>query len=349
MRVWHGGFGGRVLGCPLVGAGRALAQLPLVAEQGLEVAVVPSCRGGRPGALNAAGDGVHTLAATKAVLPAQALILDAGALGFGPHVLAGVGRAMGLAEGVAAGHQGHRLLVVHRHAGKCFAHVAGRADGVGVAVGPLGVHVDQAHLHGGQRLGQLAVAGVALVVQPLALRTPVDFFFRLPDVGPPAGEAEGLEPHRFERDVAGQDDQIRPRDLAPVLLLDRPQQPARLVEVAVVRPAVQGREALRTGARTAAAIGHAVGAGAVPGHANEERPIVAIVGGPPVLRVGHQGVQVLDHGVQVQGLELLRVIERRPQRVGRWGVLVQHLQAELVGPPIGVALRSGRGLLAGIA
>jgi hypothetical protein len=45
-------------------------------------------------------------------------------------------------------------------------------------------------------------------------------------------------------DVAGEDHQVGPGDLVAVLLLDRPEQAARLVEVAVVRPAVERREAL---------------------------------------------------------------------------------------------------------
>jgi hypothetical protein len=37
---------------------------------------------------------------------------------------------------------------------------------VGVAVRAFRVHVDQAHLHGGQRVVQVALAAVALVGQP---------------------------------------------------------------------------------------------------------------------------------------------------------------------------------------
>jgi hypothetical protein len=101
-----------------------------------------------------------------------------------------------------------------------------------------------------------------------------------------------LKPIGLQRDVAGEDHQVGPRDLAAVLLLDRPEQAARLVEVAVVGPAVERREALRAGAGAAAAVGDAVGAGAVPGHADEQRAVVAVVGRPPVLRVGHQRGEV---------------------------------------------------------
>ena len=144
--------------------------------------------------------------------------------------------AVGLAEGVAAGDQRDGLLVVHRHAEERLADVLGRRDRIRIAVRPFRIDVDQAHLHRAERLCELAFAAVAFVAEPRALGTPVELF-RLPDVGAAAGEAEGLEAHRLERDVAGEDHQVGPGDLAAVFLLDRPQQPARLVEVGVVRPA----------------------------------------------------------------------------------------------------------------
>ena len=247
---------------------------------------------------------------------------------------------MGLAEGVAAGDQRDGLLVVHRHAGEGLADVAGRGDGIGLAVRPFRIDVDEAHLHGAERIGELALAAVALVAQPRAFRTPVELF-RLPGVDAAAGEAEGLEAHRFERDVADQDVEVGPGDLAAVLLLDRPQQAARLVEVGVVRPAVERREALLAAAGAAAAVGDAIGAGAVPGHADEQAAVVTEVGRPPVLRIRHQGMQVLDHRVQVEALELLGVVERLAHRIGAGRMLVEALEAQLVRPPVTVRAAAG--------
>ena len=79
---------------------------------------------------------------------------------------------MRLAESVAAGDQRHRLFVVHRHARKGLANIARRGHRVGVAVGAFRVHVDQAHLHGGQRICQFAVAAVALVATAMWSRDP---------------------------------------------------------------------------------------------------------------------------------------------------------------------------------
>ena len=104
----------------------------------------------------------------------------------------------------------------------------------------------------------------------------------------------------------------------------------------VVRPAVQRREALLAGSGAAAAVADAVRAGAVPGHADEQRPVVAEVGRPPFLRVRHQGMQVLDHGVEVEALEFLRR-SRTPRPSDRTGgLLVEDLNVQLVRPPVAV-------------
>ena len=103
---------------------------------------------------------------------------------------------------------------------------------------------------------------------------PEDVFLRDPDVGTATGEAEGLEAHRLERDRAGEDHEIGPGDLLAVLLLDRPEQAAGLIERDVVRPAVERSEALRTHACATASVIGAVGSGTVPGHADEERAVV---------------------------------------------------------------------------
>src|SRR5438045_7689930 len=129
----------------------------------------------------------------------------------------------------------------------------------------------------------ITIAAVTLVGQPLAFGPPVDVLFGLPDILAPAPETERLEAHRLEGDVAGENHQVGPGDFPAVFLLDRPQQPARLVEVRVIGPRVEGREALLAGAGAAAAVGDAVGAGAVPRHANEQPAVVAKVGRPPFL------------------------------------------------------------------
>ena len=77
VRVGDGAGARAVLRLPLVRAGRALGQLPLVPEQDLEEAVVPRGRRVGPRTLEPAGDRVAALAGAEGVPPAQALLLDA--------------------------------------------------------------------------------------------------------------------------------------------------------------------------------------------------------------------------------------------------------------------------------
>ena len=242
---------------------------------------------------------------------------------------------MGLAEGVAAGDQRHGLLVIHRHAGEGLANVARRQHRVRIAIGSLGIDVDQAHLDGGQGLFELAFARVAAVAQPGALRAPIELF-GLPDVSTATGETEGLEAHGFERDIAGQDHQVGPGNGVAIFLLDRPDQASRLVQIGIVRPGIERGETLLAHAGATAAIGDAIGAGAVPRHADEQAAIMPEIGWPPVLAVGHQGAQVCLDGIQVQLLEFFGIVEIRAHRVGQRGICVQHLHIQRLGPPVAI-------------
>ncbi|CAB4955834.1 unannotated protein [freshwater metagenome] len=324
---------------PLLGASRTPGQFPLVAEQGLEVAVVPGGRRGRPGTLESAGDGVGAASATEGVLPAQAHLLQRSALGLRTDV-GRVACAVGFAEGVAAGDECDGLFIIHRHASKRLADVAGRSQRIGHSVGALGVDVDETHLHGRERVLKVTVTGVAGVAQPLELRAPVRRV-GLPHVSASASEAEGGQSHRFDGHVARKDHQVGPRQAVPVLLLDRPQQSAGLVEVPVVGPTVERCEALHARAAPAAAVGGAVGASTVPRHTDEEGAVVAVVGGPPVLGVGHQRGEVGLDLAQVEASELARIVEARAHGVGQRRVLVQQPQVELLGPPVAILGSSG--------
>ncbi len=327
---------------PLGGTCRALRLHPLEGKQVVEVLRRPGNRVGRPGALEAAGDRVATAAAAALVGPAEALLFDSGCRGLDAYAVGRRLGAVGLAERVSAGDQRDGLFVVHRHTPEGLADVLRRKQRVGIAVRAFRVDVNQAHLHGRQRLLQLPVARVALVRQELVLGAPVDEV-GLPVVLAATGETEGLEAHRLERDVAGQDHQVGPGEAAAVLLLDRPQEATRLVEVGVVGPAVQRLEALLAAARTAAAISDAVGARAVPGHADEERPVVAVVGGPPVLRGGQHLFDVLLDCVEIELRKRLGVVEVRAKRIGFDAVGAQRAQVELLRPPELVGLRHAAG------
>ena len=353
------------LGHPLLRPSRTLRQFPLEAEQVLEIVVAPLRRRAGPGDLQPAGDGVATLAGAEAVLPAEALVLDAGRFRLVRDVLRRC-RAVGLAEAVTAGDECDRFLVVHRHARERLPDVDRRGERVGLAVRAFRIDVDQAHLHGGQRILEVPrVRNFAVVVlhqhamvlfdsrrplgvadvaaQPFGLATPVHVLVRLPHVFAATGEAEGLEAHRFQRDVAGENHQIGPGNLPAVLLLDRPQQAAGLVQAHVVRPAVERREALLAAASTTAAVADAVGAGAVPCHADEQAAVMAEVRRPPVLRIRHQCGEVLLHGRQIQALERFGVVELLTHRVGLGGVLMQQFQGQSLWPPVAVGRANSGG------
>src|SRR5262249_31082254 len=94
------------------------------------------------------------------------------------------------------------------------------------------------------------------------------------------------------------------------------------------------RETLAAPARAAAAVARAVGARAVPGHADEQGTVVAEVRGPPVLRLGHQLLKILLDGLQIEALELLSVVEARTHGVRLGRALVQDVQLQLVRPPV---------------
>src|SRR5882757_3570729 len=161
-----------VLRLPLMSAGRALGQLPFVAEQVLEEFVAPQCGCAGPGNFEAAGDGISSVARTEGALPSEALVLDVTTLWIRTDMRSRA-CAMGLAEGVSTGNQRNCLFVVHGHATKGFANVAGRGNGIRLAVRALRIDIDQTHLNRTQRLGQLALARVAGVgTQPFPLGAP---------------------------------------------------------------------------------------------------------------------------------------------------------------------------------
>src|SRR5271155_511503 len=240
---------------------------------------------------------------------------------------------MRLAEGVAARDQRNGLLIVHRHATKGLANILRGRQRIRIAIRTLGIHIDQSHLSGPKRLFQFPVAAVALIAaKKLLLGSPVDRV-RCPVIRASASKAEGLETHLLERDIPGQDHQITPGNLFAVFLLDRPQQSPCLVEICVVRPAVERLESLLSAPRAAATVTRAISAGSVPGHTDKERPVVAVVGRPPILR-GRQDLRDVPlHGIEVKAQKRLRVVEVLSQRIGLGSVLPKRREVQLLGPP----------------
>ena len=117
---------------------------------------------------------------------------------------------MTLAERVPAGDERDGFLIVHRHARERLPDIPRRGERIRLAIRTFRIDVDQTHLHGGERLLKLAIAVVAFVSEPFAFRSPIDILLGFPHVFAATTETEGLESHRFERDVAGEDDQVGP-------------------------------------------------------------------------------------------------------------------------------------------
>ena len=322
---------------PLPSPGRGLLQPPVIAQQQLEVAVVPLGGMSGPCPLNTTGHGIASDAPRLVIVPAQTLLFQVGPLRRGAEV-GGVAVAVSLADGVTTGGQGDGLLIVHGHAGKGHAHVMGGLERIGLAVDAFRVDVDQTHHHRRQRVLQITLAGVAGALaaagrQPFLLRTPINVLFRMPDVLAAEGEAIGLEAHGLIGHGAGEDDQVGPAQLVAILLLNRPQQAARLVQVGVIRPAIEGREALVTRTGATAAVGDTVGARSMPGHADHQAAVVTPVRRPPVLTVGHQVHQVLLDRLDVELFDLFTIVVAVIQWIGFGIMLMQDVEVERIRPP----------------
>ena len=72
----------------------------------------------------------------------------------------------------------------------------------------------------------------------------------------------------------------------------------------------------------------------MPGHPNEQRPVVAVIGRPPVLGGGHQVFQVCLYRFKVEFLERFSVLEVLVHRTDIAGVLVENIHTQLVWPPV---------------
>jgi len=72
---------------------------------------------------------------------------------------------------------------------------------------------------------------------------------------------------------------------------------------------------------------------------------MAKVCGPPILRVGHQLAQVVLQSRIVELLEGFAIAEARIERVGFGGMLVQQVDAELLGPPVAIAANLGTAVI----
>src|SRR5271157_4139575 len=112
----------------------ALGQFLIVFEQVLEVVVAPFRRRRGPNNFQAAADRVIPFARAKFVLPAEALLLDAGGFRHWADILVRIRSTMGFAEGVTAGNERNRLLVIHRHARESLSDIPCRGERIRLSI-----------------------------------------------------------------------------------------------------------------------------------------------------------------------------------------------------------------------
>ena len=182
-------------------AAGALAQFPVMAHEVFEIAHVPFDRVACPSAFKTGRDRVFALASAVRVFPTKALLFDRCAFWFWTHVTFWIGRAVAFTERVTTSSKRHSFFIVHRHTRECFTDVSGGRQRIRVAIWPLWINVNQTHLHGTQNADQVTRIRITFVIQPFGFWTPIDVFFRLPDIGTATGKTKGFKAHGFQRNI----------------------------------------------------------------------------------------------------------------------------------------------------
>src|SRR5260370_29601848 len=98
------------------------------------------------------------IAVAIGVLPAQALLLDVGALGFAADIPDRIGSTVGFSERVPAGDECNSLVVIHRHAAERLPDVACRSDRIRLSIGPFAIHINQTHLNRAVSIIELTIS-----------------------------------------------------------------------------------------------------------------------------------------------------------------------------------------------
>ncbi len=308
---------------PLMRTSGALGQDPIKFEQAFKIFIVPYGWRRRPSTFDAACDRFIALARAKGAQPALALRRDVSAFWFATNMRIWAS-AMRLTKGMTACDQSDGLFVIHGHPRESLANVAARFHWVWIAIRALWIDIDEAHLNGAQRLCQFAIAAVTLIAQPFSFRAPVNVIFWFPNIFATAAEARRLKAHGFQCAVTCEDHDIGPAQCTAIFFLDRPKQQTGLVEIAIVWPAVERRKALRAAACTTTAIMNAIGASAMPSHADEERTIMTIVSRPPLLRVGHQRKDVGFNRIEIELRKLSSIVEPVTHWIARRRILMKN-------------------------
>eukprot|EP00041_Stephanoeca_diplocostata_P023823 m.593258 g.593258 ORF g.593258 m.593258 type:complete len:365 (-) comp22392_c0_seq9:328-1422(-) len=259
------------LGPPLVLLPRTLVHLPVLPREQLEVAVVPRRRICGPRTFKPAG--VRVDAAPRAALARPRV---------GRVLFRRRPRPLGTCpvcfpKSMSATNECNRLRIIHGHPPERIADVENRQRRIRIPHGALGIQIDQPDSGRSERRLAFPVCGAGCKRSLLRRWSQRCTRRSVRVVDPASTEPKHRTAHAFNRYRSCQNEQISPRQPLPILLFDRPQQMAGLVEIGVVLPAALGVESLSPTVASSAPIGGAVRSRAVPCQAHEQRSIIAVV------------------------------------------------------------------------
>ncbi len=76
----------------------------------------------------------------------------------------------------------------------------------------------------------------------------------------------------------------------------------------------------------------------MPGHSDEKTSIMAVIGWPPGLAIGHEVGEVTFHSLIIETFKLSGIIKASAVRARLGAVLVKDVDRKLVGPPVAIGL-----------
>ena len=145
-----------------------------------------------------------------AVCPAKAHLFNRRPFWFCTNKLR-ITSAMCLTKCVTTSNKCHSLFIIHSHPAKCLTHILRTQQRIWISIRAFRVNINQTHLHRCQRIIQrLACIAIAIIIQPSCFCTPVNIFFRMPDIRASTAKTKGLATHRFNRHISSKNKQVCP-------------------------------------------------------------------------------------------------------------------------------------------
>src|SRR6185312_17407239 len=83
-------------------------------------------------------------------------------------------------------------------------------------------------------------------------------------------------------------------------------------------------------------VGNTISTRTVPGHTDKQASVMSKICRPPILRVGHERMQILFYSLQVEAFKGFCIVKIFIHWVGSTRMLAQNAQFKLIGPPVAV-------------